>query len=128
MSRKPYLRKMPKSWWLAQRRYTSYMARELSCVFIGAYSVLIVVGLHRLSQGRAEYGAFLDALQSPLGMVFHAAALVFALIHTVSWFSLAPKAMPLQIGEKTLPGSAVVLAHYAVWIVVSAGVLLVARI
>jgi fumarate reductase subunit C len=104
------------------------MARELSCVFIGAYSVLIVVGLHRLSQGRAEYGAFLDALQSPLAMVFHAAALVFALIHTVSWFSLAPKAMPLQFGEKTIPGGAIVLAHYAVWIAVSAGVLLVARI
>ncbi len=128
MSRKPYLRKMPKSWWLARRSYTSYMARELSCVFIGAYSLLIVVGLHRLSQGRDEYGAFLDALQSPLSLVFHAAALVFALIHTVSWFSLAPKAMPLQIGEKKLSGGPVVLAHYAVWIVVSAGVLLVARI
>lgn len=128
MSRKPYLREMPKSWWLARRNYTSYMAREVSCVFIGAYSVLIVVGLHRLSQGPAEYGAFLDALRSPLGMVFHAAALVFALIHTVSWFSLAPKAMPLQFGEKTLPGGAVVMAHYAAWIVVSAGVLLIARV
>jgi fumarate reductase subunit C len=119
---------MPNSWWLARRSYTSYMAREASCVFIGAYSFLILVGLYRLSQGRDQYAAFLDALQSPLAMVFHGAALVFALVHTVSWFSLAPKAMPLQFGEKKLAGGPVVLAHYAVWIVVSAVVLLAARV
>jgi fumarate reductase subunit C len=119
---------MPNSWWLARRNYTSYMAREASCVFIGAYSFLILVGLYRLSQGRDQYAAFLDALQSPLAMVFHGAALVFALVHTVSWFSLAPKAMPLQFGEKKLAGGPVVLAHYAVWIVVSAVVLLAARV
>lgn len=125
MSRRPYIRKVPKSWWLKRGRYTSYMVRELTCVLIAAYTVLVLVGLFRLSEGPAAYGAFLAALQSPLGIAFHAVALVFALIHTVTWFGLAPKAMPLRLGEQAVPAGAIVLAHYAVWIVVSAGVFIV---
>ena len=128
MSRKPYIRKLPKSWWLKQGRYTSYMVRELTCVFLAAYTVLVLVGLYRLSQGPAPYDAFLQALRSPLGIAFHAAALVFALIHTVTWFGLAPKAMPLRIGEQAVPAGAIVMAHYAVWIAVSAGFFLLAGI
>jgi len=109
MSRKPYIRKLPKSWWLKQGRYTSYMVRELTCVFLAAYTVLVLVGLYRLSQGPAPYDAFLQALRSPLGIAFHAAALVFALIHTVTWFGLAPKAMPLRIGEQAVPAGAIVM-------------------
>ena len=41
MTRKPYLREIPKFWWLSQRHYTSYMARELSCLFIGAYALVV---------------------------------------------------------------------------------------
>lgn len=126
MSRKPYMQKLPKWWWLAQGRYRSYMVRELTCIFIGAYTTLIVVGLWRLSQGRAAYDEFLAALHSPFWVTFHVLAILFALFHTVTWFGVAPKAMPLRVGEKKVPDAAIVLAHYAVWIVVSAAVLLLA--
>jgi len=128
MSRKPYMRKLPTWWWLSQRRYTIYMIRELTCIFIGAYAVLIVIGLLRLSHGRAEYDAFLDALQSPFGMVFHLLALLFALVHTVTWFGVTPKAMPLWLGERRVPDAAIIMAHYAGWIVVSAAVVFLARV
>ena len=128
MNRKPYVREVPKSWWLGQRRYTIYMVRELTCVLIGAYVLVILVGLFRLSQGPAAYGAFLDALQNPLAIGFHLLAFALALFHTVTWFGLAPKAMPLRFGEKTVPGTAIIMAHYVVWFVVSAGLLLVARV
>lgn len=128
MSRKPYMRKFPKWWWLKQGRYRTYMIRELTCIFIGAYSIVIVVGLMRLSQGRAEYDAFLDALHRPLWITFHLLAILFALFHTVTWFGVAPKAMPLQIGEIRVPGAAIIMAHYAGWIVVSVAVLFLARV
>jgi fumarate reductase subunit C len=128
MSRKPYMRKLPTWWWLSQRRYTIYMIRELTCIFIGAYAVLIVIGLLRLSHGRAEYDAFLDALQCPFGMVFHLLALLFALFHTVTWFGVTPKAMPLWLGERRVPDAAIIMAHYAGWIVVSAAVVFLARV
>jgi fumarate reductase subunit C len=126
MDRRPYVREMPKSWWLGQRRYTFYMVRELTCVFIGAYVFVLLFGLFRLSQGPAAYGAFVDALQNPFAIVFHLLALAFALFHTVTWFGLTPKAMPLRLGEKTVPGMAIILAHYAVWLVISAALLLLA--
>ena len=126
MNRRPYVRKTPKLWWLRRSRYTNYMVRELTSVLIGAYVVVILVGLVRLAQGSAAYAAWLDALQQPLAIVFHVVALGFALLHTVTWFGLTPKAMPLRLGEHAVPGTAIVMAHYAVWLVVSAGVVLIA--
>ena len=128
MSRKPYMRKLPKWWWLRQRSYTIYMIRELTCIFIGAYTTVIVVSLMRLSQGRSEYEAFLNSLHSPFWITFHLVAILFALFHTVTWFGVAPKAMPLRLGERVVPGVAIVMAHYAGWIVVSAAVLFLARV
>lgn len=121
MSRKPYRRPVSaSSWWLAQPRYIRYMAREASCIFIGAYTGVIVVGLMRLSQGAAAWDGFLEALQGPASVAFHLLALAFALYHTTTWFNVTPQAMPVQIGEARLPGSVIIGAHYAGWAVVSA--------
>ncbi len=127
MSRAPYVREIAKfSWFLRQPRYIRYMARELSCLFIGAYTLLLVAGIARLAEGRPAYEAFLEALQSPMSIVFHICALVFALYHSATWFNLTPKALPVQIGEDFLPGWVIAGLHYAVWIVVSIAVLVLA--
>ena len=127
MNRNPYIRKIPKFWWLGQRRYTLYIIRELTCIFIGAYAFVILAGLFCLSQGPVSYEAFLKALQNPFAIVFHLLALFFALYHMVTWFSLTPKAMPLRLGEKTIPGIVIILAHYVIWFVFSAAFLFLAR-
>ncbi len=121
MSRKPYRRPVSTSlWWLAQPRYIRYMAREASCIFIGAYTGVVVAGLVRLSDGAAAWDGFLEALQTPASIAFHLLALAFALYHTTTWFNVTPQAMPVQIGEARLPGSVIIGAHYAGWAVVSA--------
>ncbi|MBI3044271.1 MAG: fumarate reductase subunit C [Betaproteobacteria bacterium] len=128
MSRRPYVREVSKSrWFLGQPRYLRYMARELTCVFIGAYSVLLLVALKRLSEGREAYEAFLQALASPAGIVFQAVTLAFALYHTVTWFNVTPKAMPIQIGEAFVPGGVIIGAHYAGWAAVTVLVLVLAE-
>ena len=127
MSPKPYNRTVARySWWLAQGRYVRYMAREITSLFIGAYSAVLVVGLARLAEGRAAWDAYLEALQSPLGVAFHIVALLFALYHTATWFNVTPKAMPLEVAGRRLPGVAIVGAHYAGWVVVSAALLMLA--
>ena len=127
MSRRPYQRPVSATWWwLARPRYIRYMAREGSCVFIGAYTAVIVVGLVRLSEGAAAWGAFLDAMQTPASIVFHLLALAFALYHTTTWFNVTPKAMPVRIGDARIPGSVIIAAHYAGWAVVSALILYLA--
>lgn len=127
MTGKPYVREVPRfGWYFRQPRYLRYMAREVTCIFIGAYAVVLLMALRRLAEGRQAYEAFLQALASPASVVFHLVVLVFALYHTISWFNVTPKAMPVQIGEDFLPGGIIVGAHYAVWLMVSAALLFLA--
>lgn len=127
MSRKPYVREMPAfRWFFRHPRYLRYMARELSCLFIGAYTLLLVVGIGRLAEGRAAYEAFLEALKSPLSVAFHVLALGFAIYHSVTWFKLTPKALPVQIGEEFVPEWVTAGAHYVIWVLLSLGILLLA--
>jgi len=129
MSRRPYRRPVSAtSWWVGQPRYVRYMAREVSCVLIGAYTGVVAVGLLRLSEGAAAWAGFLHALQSPASVVFHLLALTFALYHTTTWFNVTPKAMPLQLGETQVPGGVIIGAHYAGWAVVSVLVLWLAGV
>lgn len=124
IGRRPYLRAVPRvRWFFDHPRYLRYMARELTCLFIGAYTLLLVVGLGRLAEGRAAYEAFLAALKSPLGVAFHVVALGFAIYHSATWFNLTPKALPVQVGDEFLPDWVISGAHYAAWLVLSAGML-----
>lgn len=127
MSRKPYIRAVPKgSWYLRQGRYIRYMAREVTCAFIGAYTFMLLFGVKALSEGPDAYSAFIEALQSPLSIAFHVVVLLFAVYHSISWFNVTPQAMPIQIGEDFLPGGIIIGAHYLVWALVTLVVLFVA--
>ena len=124
MSRRPYVRKVERSWWLQHPRYVAYMIRELTSLFVGLYCALLAVGLVRLSQGHAAWDGFVAAFSSPLGVAFQMACLVFAIYHSVTWFALTPKAMPLMMKGEPVPGIVIVGAHYVAWAVVSIVVLI----
>ena len=122
MSRMPYVRPMPKaSWYLGNARYRRYMLREVTCLLVGVYCLLLIWALAALASGSADrWDAFLASQQNTAMIVFHAVALVYYLVYmTFDWFKLAPKAMPVQLGEKKLPASAIVIGHYAAWVVVT---------
>ena len=38
---------------------------------------------------------------------------------TFDWFKLAPKAMALGVGGRTLPPRAIILAHYVAWVLLT---------
>jgi fumarate reductase subunit C len=122
MSRQPYLRPMPKaSWYLGNARYRRYMLREVTCLLVGFYCFLMIWALAALAGGSAErWDAFLASQQNPAMVVVHAVALGYYLVYmTFDWFKLAPKAMPVQLGEKKLPDRAIVIGHYAAWAAVT---------
>lgn len=124
MSRRPYVREVSKTrWYFRHPRYLRYMSREITCVFIGAFALLLLCALGRLADGQAAYESFLAALQGPWAVFGLLVVLIFALHNATSWFNVTPKALPVQIGEEFLPGKFIVAAHYAVWIVVSLAIL-----
>jgi len=126
VSRKPYVREETWRWILRHPRYLRYMAREFSCLFIGAWTLLLVWGLKQLSEGPAAWNAFLAWLKSPASIAFHVVALGFAAYHSITWFRLTPKALPLQLGEEFVPDGVISGAHYAAWAALSLAVLYLA--
>lgn len=124
--RKPYVRKVKKTWWLKHAFYTNYMLREGTCLFVGAYVVTLMWGLLRLSQGPDAFSGWLASLHSPLAIVFHLIALAACLFHAFTWFSLAPKAIRLFKGEELMPEKPIIMAQYIGLAVVSLIVLIVA--
>ena len=51
MSRNPYVREEGLGWITRHPRYLRYMAREFTCLFIGAWTLLLVWGLKQLADG-----------------------------------------------------------------------------
>ena len=123
MSRKPYVRPVSKTtWYMRNGRYKKYMLREVTCLLVGFYSFFTICALGILATGSPEkWDSFLASQQNGFMIAFHAIALLYFLVYmTFDWFKLAPKAMPVQLGEKKLPDLYIVLAHYLAWVVVTA--------
>ena len=123
MSRHPYVRPISSEWIFRHPRYVRYMVREFSCLFIGGWTALMVYGLKQLSEGPAAWTAFLSLLKSPAGIVFQLLTLAFASYHSITWFNLTPKALPLQFGEDFVPDWVIAAAHFAAWGLVSVVIL-----
>ena len=128
MSRRPYERPITSEWIFRHPRYLRYMVREFSCLFIGGWTLLMVWGLKQLAQGPVAWAAFLELLKSPASIVFHLLALAFAVYHSITWFNLTPKALPLQRGEEFVPDAAISGAHFAAWAALSLAVLYLAGV
>ncbi len=123
MSRQPFVRPMSRTtWYMRNGRYKVYMLRELTSLLVGFYTLLTIIALAALAADSADkWNGFLASQQSPAMVTIHGFALLYFLFYqTFPWFRLAPKAMPVQIGEKKLPGSYIVIGHYAIWLVLSA--------
>lgn len=120
MSSRPYIRPVsPTRWWLAHPRYVRYMMRELSSLFIGAYMLVLAAGLYRLGQGPEMYAEWLAWLRGPVGLGLTVLTFLFTAYHTITWFQVTPKAMPLVVAGKRVPAAVIIGAHWAVFAMVS---------
>lgn len=117
--RKPYQREIKADWWLKSGFYSKYMIREGSSILITVYSLILAWGVFRLSQGEAAFNAWLSALQHPVSLIFHVLVLLIALYHTITWFSLAPKALDLWINGKAVEDKLIVIGHYVAFVAAS---------
>jgi fumarate reductase subunit C len=102
-------------------RYKVYVLRELSSFLVAFYSFLTIYALAVMAGGsESQWNAFLASQQTMGMLIFHGLALLyFMFFQTFPWFKLAPKAMPVQMGEKKLPGSYIIAAHYVAWVLVT---------
>jgi succinate dehydrogenase subunit C len=123
----PYTRPMG-AWWRRNPYYGRYMVRELTCVFVTAYAVVLLVGLVRLAQGRAAYEAWRASLDTPAAVAFHAVTLVFMAYHAATWIAVMPKSMPpLRLGDVRIGDRAVIAAAAVASLALSGSLFLAVR-
>ena len=121
-ARKPYIRPVTASWWRKNGFYRFYMIREATSLGAVWFSLLLLYGLHCLNNGPAAWYAFTALLAHPLMLFANVIVMLTTLLHTKTWFELAPKAVRLSArGERaairalwgiTLAASAAILAVF----------------
>jgi succinate dehydrogenase subunit C len=123
---KEYMRPISVTWWLQRWAYTKFMIRDVTSIFIAGYCVFLMVMMCRANQGAEAFRAFYESLRSPLSVVLHAIALIFAVIHSVTFFNLTPRVIVLFRGDEKVPEGIIAGLHYAMWGVVSLVLLILA--
>ncbi|MGY1619733.1 hypothetical protein ACI797_23575 [Geodermatophilus sp. SYSU D00691] len=110
-------------WWTRKRTYLVFVLRELSSVFIAWFVLYLLLLVYAAGQGEAAYERFLDWAAAPWVIALNAVALVFVLLHTVTWFSLTPQAMEVRIDGRRVPRFHIIAGQYTGLVVVSLFVL-----
>ena len=115
-----YRQPVSRFWWAKRRSYLLFMLREISCVFVAWFVVYLLLLVHATSAGQDSYARFLVWSANPVVVAVNVVAFIFLLLHAVTWFGLAPRAIVPHIRGRRVPARAVLAGHYAAWLVVSA--------
>ena len=116
---KEYVHPMPATWWLKRKTYFLFMVRELTCVAVGGYAMLLLV-LVGCAHDKDSFQAFLTWMkESRVSMALHLIALPMVLYHSVTWLNLMPKAIVVWRGEEQLSPFLIVGLNYVAWAIVS---------
>jgi fumarate reductase subunit C len=115
-----YRQPVTRYWWAKRRSYLLFMLREISCVFVAWFVVYLLLLVYAVGAGRDSYDQFLDFSASPLVVALNVVTLIFVLLHAVTWFASAPRAIVVHFRGRRVPAAAVLAGHYAAWLAVSA--------
>ncbi len=117
---KRLVRPLPAGWVFTKRSWFLFFLREITCIFVGLFALLLIFQVRAVAAGPESYAKFVRWLEQPWVIAFHVIAFLFLLLHTVTWFVAAPKALRMRIGNYRVPPNAIVAGHYAAWMAVSA--------
>jgi fumarate reductase subunit C len=115
-----YRRPISVWWWTRKRSYFLFVMRELSSLFIAWFVLYLLLLIRAVAHGEAAYDDFLDTAASPWLVAVNLVAFGFVVLHTVTWFSLTPKAMVVSLRGRRVPPAVIIGAQDAGLAVVSA--------
>ncbi|EHH7556784.1 fumarate reductase subunit FrdC [Escherichia coli] len=124
--RKPYVRPMTSAWWKKLPFYRFYMLREGTAVPAVWFSIELIFGLFALKNGPEAWAGFVDFLQNPVIVIINLITLAAALLHTKTWFELAPKAANIIVKDEKMGPEPIIKSLWAVTVVATLVILFVA--
>ena len=124
--RKPYVRTITSGWWQTLPFYRFYMLREGTSVPTVWFSIVLIFGLFALKNGPESWAHFIGFLQNPIVVILNLITFAAALLHTKTWFELAPKAANIIVKDEKMGPEPVIKGLWAVTAVVTLVVLFIA--
>ena len=124
--RKPYVQTMEAGWWKQLPFYRFYMLREGTAVPAVWFSIELIFGLFALKNGPEAWAGFVDFLQNPVIVIINLITLAAALLHTKTWFELAPKAANIIVKDEKMGPEPIIKSLWAVTVVATIVILFVA--
>jgi fumarate reductase subunit C len=115
-----YRERVSTYWWMSSWRYLLFILRELTSVAVAWSVVITLLLLRALLNGPEAYARYMHRLQSPVVIAINIIVFCFLLLHTITWFNLAPRAMPVRLNGKRVPEFLVAAPNYVLWVVASA--------
>lgn len=114
-----FRKSMPIFWWTRKWVHMKFILRELTSVAVAYSAFLLLLIVRALNQGSDHYFEVMAMFKSPVILILHTVMFLFLIYHSVSWFSLAPKAIVLRIGKIRIPDSATIGLNFLAWFAVS---------
>ena len=119
--RKAYVRPMTSTWWKKLPFYRFYMLREGTAVPAVWFSIELII-----KHGAESWMGFVAFLQNPVVVILNIIALAAALLHTKTWFELAPKAANIIVKDEKMGPEPIIKGLWAVTVVATVVILFVA--
>lgn len=114
-----YRESMSTYWWLRHWWSIKFILRELSSVAVAWFVIVTLRQIAALSSGPEAFEIFRQWMGSPFILGVNVVCGAFLLLHTITWFNLAPRAMVIRVRGKRIPDGLIVMQNYGAWFVVS---------
>jgi len=114
-----YRAPVPTFWWLHRPSYLLFILRELSSVFVAWFVVFLLLLVRAVSRGDDAYQEFLAWAGNPFVVLLNVVALLFVVLHAVTWINLTPKAMVVRLRGDRVPAQVIAGSIYLAWAVTS---------
>jgi len=90
-------------WFLGRAGYRRFMAREMTAFALAVFLVYLLYWLRAIGDGYTAYVQMIELTMNPLVVTALGLAFGAMLYHSITWFNLTPKIMPMYVAEEKVP-------------------------
>ncbi len=90
-------------WFLSRAGYRRFMAREMTAFALAVFLVYLLYWLRAIGDGYTAYVQMIQLTMNPLLVTGLGLAFGAMLYHSITWFNLTPKIMPMYVAEEKVP-------------------------
>lgn len=116
-----YYKPISPLWWLRRRSYLVFALRELTCLFVAWFVVYLLLLIRAVNAGQVYYRQFLSESGNPWLLLLNVIALLFLILHSITWFNQTPQAIVVRVRGRRVARTWIVAAIYLLWVMLSAG-------